>query len=51
MTYQPRCGTRRFVDAPMMCGEDKARRCADGENVQNSYLRLVSTLGPGKGAV
>jgi len=46
MTYKPRCGTRRFVDKTVRCGEEKPRDCANGQRTQNSFQHLLKTLGP-----
>ena len=40
-----RCGKRRFMDADAPCGEDEARECANGDEVQNSYRRLGELVG------
>ena len=49
MTYKKRCGTRRFVDEDMRCGEDEPRDCTGGANTQNSHQRLLAVLGPRQG--
>lgn len=46
MTYMSRCGTRRFVDKDIPCGEHKDRDCGDGKPTQNSYAMLMELLGP-----
>jgi hypothetical protein len=49
MTYRPYCGTKRFVDKDMACGESRKRPCApDGKPTQNSYKMLLSALGAAK---
>ena len=46
MTYLKPCGTKKFVDKDVQCGELKARSCEGGEPTQNSYKRLLQVLGP-----
>lgn len=46
MTYMRRCGTRKFLDKDLRCGEHKDRDCANGDKTQNSYQHLLKVLGP-----
>ena len=46
MTYLKPCGTKKFVDKDVRCGELAARNCEGGEPTQNSYKRLLQVLGP-----
>ncbi len=46
MTYLRPCGTKKFVDKDVRCGEAKARNCEGGEPTQNSYRKLLQVLGP-----
>jgi hypothetical protein len=46
MTYLPQCGTRRFDDKTVPCGEQHARDCTRGGSYQNSHARLLELLGP-----
>ncbi len=48
MTYKKRCGTRRFLDKDVPCGEDAARTCTGGAKTQNSHRVLVGLLGARK---
>jgi hypothetical protein len=45
MSHLPRCGPRQFVDAPVRCGERRARPCEGGAATQNSFRRLARVLG------
>lgn len=49
MTYKKRCGTRRFLDEAVPCGEDEPRTCTSGEAKQNSHLALRTLLGARSG--
>lgn len=46
MTYLRPCGSKKFVDKDVRCGEGKARNCEGGAPTQNSYQRLMQVLGP-----
>ena len=46
MTYLKPCGTKKFVDKDVRCGELAARNCEGGEPTQNSYKKLLQVLGP-----
>ncbi|HVK88961.1 MAG TPA: hypothetical protein VM513_32800 [Kofleriaceae bacterium] len=48
MTYLKPCGTKKFQDKDVRCGELEARDCEGGEPTQNSYRRLLQVLGPTK---
>lgn len=48
MTYLRPCGAKKFLDKEIRCGEDKKRDCEGGKPTQNSYRRLLETLGPAK---
>jgi hypothetical protein len=48
MTYLKPCGTKKFVDKDVRCGELEARDCEGGEPTQNSFRRLLQVLGPTK---
>lgn len=45
MTYLKPCGTKKFVDKDVPCGEGKPRACEGGAPTQNSYQRLLQVLG------
>ncbi len=45
MTYLPSCGTKRFVDKDVKCGEKKTRACEGGAVTQNSFRHLLRVLG------
>ena len=46
MTYKRACGTKRFLDEEVPCGELKKRKCIDGVDTQNAHARLIALLGP-----
>lgn len=47
MTYMKPCGSKRFLDRDLACGEHKARPCAGGAGAtQNSHRHLMGLLGP-----
>jgi hypothetical protein len=46
MSYLSGCGRKTFVKAATPCGEHRKRACEDGSSTQNSYLKLMETLGP-----
>jgi hypothetical protein len=48
MTYRSYCGTKRFVDKDMSCGETRRRPCAGDKATQNSYRMLLRALGPAR---
>lgn len=48
MTYLKRCGSRKFLNRDLKCGEYRARTCANGDKTQNSYTFLMKLLGPKK---
>jgi len=50
MTYRPYCGSKRFVDKDMPCGESKKRACASGNPTQNSFRMLADALGEARPA-
>ncbi len=45
MTYLGWCGTKRFVNKAVPCGEKKKRKCHGGNSLQNSYQDLLKVLG------
>jgi hypothetical protein len=45
MTYLRGCGTKKFVDQDVPCGEKKARVCKGGAPTQNSFRLLTQILG------
>jgi hypothetical protein len=45
MTYLQGCGHKTFQDRDASCGESEERACGSGEQTQNSYRQLASTLG------
>lgn len=45
MTYLGYCGTKRFVNKDVPCGEKKKRKCHGGDGLQNSYQTLLKVLG------
>lgn len=45
MTYLPYCGTKRFVNKAVSCGEKKKRKCKGGKGTQNSHAHLADLLG------
>jgi hypothetical protein len=45
MTYLGYCGTKRFVDKEIPCGEKKKRKCHGGASLQNSHQDLLKVLG------
>lgn len=49
MTYLTGCGTKKFIDKDVPCGESKKRACEGGAATQNSYQWLMRVLGPRKG--
>jgi hypothetical protein len=51
MTYRSYCGTKKFIDKDVACGEQKKRACAGGKPTQNSFRMLLAALGPAKPAV
>lgn len=51
MTYRPYCGTKRFVDKDMACGESRKRQCAGGKPTQNSFRMMLQALGGARPAV
>jgi hypothetical protein len=46
MTYMKPCGTKRFMDEALACGEGKDRACGNGQPTQNSHGYLLELLGP-----
>lgn len=46
MTYKKPCGSKRFLDRDLPCGEGKDRPCGNGEPTQNSHAQLLQLLGP-----
>jgi hypothetical protein len=48
MTYRPYCGTKRFVDEDVRCGEHQPRDCKGGAKTQNSHRHLLRLFGPRK---
>ncbi|MCB9738602.1 MAG: hypothetical protein H6747_04980 [Deltaproteobacteria bacterium] len=49
MTYKKRCGSRRFLDEAVPCGEDEPRTCTGGAAKQNSFVALRTLLGAHNG--
>lgn len=47
MTYLGWCGTKRFVNKAIPCGEKKKRKCHGGNGLQNSHQELLGVLGSG----
>jgi hypothetical protein len=45
MTYLTGCGPKRYQDVDAPCGEGAPRQCVCGSETQNSYRRLLVTLG------
>ena len=46
MSYLPACGTRRFQDREVPCGQREERECGNGQPTQSSHRRLLDVLGP-----